>query len=376
MFNEDFKAPATLEEAEAGFANAVAAMGDLPQAAYRIVLPDDAHGGRGFDLVSIMFKNRMLYLHGPVTQEAVQSLSMQLHYLCSQAVLKQPNRVPRITLYVDSPGGLVSWGLTLFDYIRQAEEITREPVVTVIQTMGASMGSLLPQAATTGYRIMLPRAQMMIHALAYGTGSSKREAHTRQSGSSRRMMSELYEIYIEKMAEARSLFGEEADTPETRAEILAWLFHQMENEDTYLSTLDTLEAGLTDFVAHSETEQFEYYRALDWYHGLYKEGPNPEDRSQTTLLRAERDPQSGRVTPFELSDEEKARALDLVRKLQKANYEKTKTLEERRNPIVEALKALDDQREERGNGPKKVGSTPYDDAAKVYAKALKSKKTA
>lgn len=372
MTESTFPTPATLAEAEEGFRNAVGMMGDLPENAYRVAIPDDAHGGRGFDLPTIMFKNRMLYLHSDVSQAAVHSLSMQLHYLCSQAVLRQPNRVSRITVYIDSPGGLVSWGMTLFNYIRQAEEITREPVVTIIQTMGASMGSLLPQAATTGYRLMLPYSEMMIHALAYGS-NGKRENHTRGSGSTRVSMAKLYEVYIDKMAEARSLFGDKDDTPELRGEILHWLLEQMENEDTFMSPLQTMEAGLCDYVAHSETEQLAYYRALDWYHGLYKEGPDPEDKSRTTLIRAERDEQSGRVTPFELSDKEKAKALAEVKRLQRENYEKTKAFEERRIPIVAALKALDDIREERGRGPKDAGYDPHTAAVEAFVAALKAK---
>lgn len=367
-----FKAPANIAEAEAGFRDAVNAMG-MPEDAYRIAIPDDAHGGRGFDLPAIMFKNRMLYLHSDVSQPAIHALSMQLHYLCSQPVLKTPNRARRITIYIDSPGGLVAWGMTLYNYIRQAEAITREPVVTVIQTMGASMGSLLPQAATTGYRLMLPYSTMMIHALAYGN-QGKRESHTRGSGDTRHSMAQLYEVYIDKMAEARSLFGDEEDTPELRGEILGWLLDQMEDEDTFMTPLQCLDAGLTDFVAHTEEEQFAYYRALDWYHGLYKKAANPEAPGETMLVGAELDEGSGRVVAlFEHSDDEKAEALAEIKRLQKANYEKTKAFEERKLPIVAALKALDDRREERGRGPKGSDYDPHTEAVDVFIEALKSK---
>lgn len=351
----------TFAEAEKAYREAIGLMGELPESAYRIAIPDNAHGGRGFDLVSMMFKYRMIYLHGPVTQEAVQSLTMQLHYLCSEAVLKQPGRETRITFYVDSPGGLVDWGLTLFDYIRQAEVITREPVATIIQTMGASMGSLLPQAATTGYRLIMPRGEMMIHALSYGS-QGKREDHTRGTGATLKSMAELYEIYIDKMAEARVLFEGKEDTPELRAEILTWLLAQMENKDTFLSPSACLKAGLIDFVPHTEDEQFEYYAALDWYHGLCKKNAGG------TFDPAERDPESGRITPFELSADEKAEALAKVISLREANIEKTRAIEARRGPIEAALDALDAHRRAEGRGE---SANPYD-AYKAAAEVLKN----
>lgn len=362
MFTDNLPQPTTLEEAEKAFTDAVNA--------YHITIPDDSHGGRGFALPSIMFKHRILYLHGPVTQEAVQALCMQLHYLCSEPVLKQPNRSRRITLYVNSPGGLVGEGLTLFYYLRQAEEITREPVATVIQTMGASMGSFLPQAATPGYRLMMPYSQMMIHSLSYGV-QGKRDDHTRSVGQTRNMMAAMYEVYVDKMAEARVLFGGKEDTPELRGEILRWLFEQMEDDDVFMSPLQTLDADLTDFVVHSEAEQFEYYKALDWYHGLYKEGPNPEEPGKTTLIRAEADQQSGRVTPFELSDAEKARALAEIKRLRKINREKTVAFEGRRAPIEAALAALDTIRIQEGTGTRKGNGPAYDTAIEAFEAALK-----
>ena len=362
MFNDNLAAPTSIEEAAKGFEEVTNA--------YHITIPDNAHGGRGFALPAIMFKNRILYLHGPVTQEAVQALCMQLHYLCSEPVLKTAGRPRRITFYVNSPGGLVGEGLTLFNYLRQAEAITGEPVVTIIQTMGASMGSFLPQAATPGFRIMLPYSEMMIHSLSYGT-QGKREAHTRGTGSTRVMMAKLYEVYIDKMTEARVLFGGQDDTPELRGEVLRWLMAQMENEDVFMSPLQTLEAGLTDFVAHSEEEQFAYYRALYRYHGLLVEKPNPEVPGETMLDNVEKG-EDGRLIPVKLTEDEKTKALAEVNRLRAINLEKTREFEARRLPIVAALKALDNVREDEGRGVQGDRGKAYDAAAEAFIASLKN----
>ena len=139
--------------------------------------------------------------------------------------------------------------------------------------MGASMGSFLPQAATPGYRLMMPYSQMMIHSLSYGV-QGKREDHTRSVGQTRNMMAAMYEVYVDKMAEARVLFGGKEDTPELRGEILRWLFEQMEDDDVFMSPLQTLDADLTDFVVHSEAE-----------HSHSERSPHHTAQPQTIMVR-------------------------------------------------------------------------------------------
>ena len=273
-----------------------AAAASAPNGAYRIVVPDNAHGGRGFDLASIMFKNRFLYLEGPVSQEAVWELQKQIHYLCSSAVLWQKgkfgvpkkdeagrDRIRRITLYIDSPGGYVDWGLELFDFIREAENITQEPVVVIMKTQAASMGSLLMQSGTDFMRLAFPRSLMMIHGLAYGM-QGKLEQHMDQASGSVVRAAQLYQIYIDKMLQAHIgagrlvdngdgtltnvATGATATVEERKRELLGWLKTHMENRDTFLKVSECLKHGLIDFVVFDEEEQMQYYDHVYWYLGL------------------------------------------------------------------------------------------------------------
>lgn len=277
-----------------------------PNGAYRIVVPDNAHGGRGFDLASIMFKNRFLYLEGPVTQEAVWELQKQIHYLCSSAVLWQKGkfgvpktdevgreRIRRITIYIDSPGGYVDWGLELHDFIREAEDITQEPVVVIMKTQAASMGSLLMQSGTKFMRLAFPRSLMMIHGLSYGN-QGKIEQHMDGASGSVVRAAQLYQIYVEKMLEAHigagrlvdngdgtltnPVTGSKATVDERKRELLKWLKTHMENRDTFLKVSECLKHGLIDYVIFNEDEQMAYYDHVYWYLGLKE--PAREEATQ------------------------------------------------------------------------------------------------
>jgi ATP-dependent protease ClpP protease subunit len=309
----DFKKTMTYEDALEGFRSVTrpatlervshlideqkaAEASGAPNGAYRIVVPDNAHGGRGFDLASIMFKNRFLYLEGPVTQQAVWELQKQIHYLCSSAVLWQKGkfgvakrdeagreRIRRITLYIDSPGGYVDWGLELHDFIREAEDITQEPVVVIMKTQAASMGSLLMQSGTKFMRLAFPRSLMMIHGLSYGM-QGKLENHMNTASGSVVRAAQLYQIYVDKMLEAHigagrlvdngdgtltnTATGSTATVDERKREILGWLKTHMENRDTFLKVSECLKHGLIDFVIFNEDEQMQYYDHVYWYLGL------------------------------------------------------------------------------------------------------------
>ena len=363
----DAPEPNTVEEAQAGF-----------EAAYRVAVPDNAFGGRGLDLPSLMFKQRILYLHGPVTQEAMHSLCMQVHYLCAEQVLKS-KRSMGISVYIDSPGGLVDWGLTFFDYLRQAEEITGEPVTIIIQTQGASMGSLLPQAATTGFRLMMPRSQMMIHALSSGS-SGKLEEQAASLGESTARAIQLYEIYINKIVACRELFDGAEDTPELRAEIFGELLKLMENADTFLSPYEAMKLGLIDYVAHNETDQYYWYKMLQSYYGLVvREVSDKTGTSIESFIAIARNENNGLVPKRDMDDpahaKEKDYLLGELRRLRAENMEKTRQIEGARAPIEKALDHFHSLTKKGRRGPNADSQANYKAAAAAYLAALKAEKS-
>ena len=118
-----------------------------------MVVEQTNRGERAFDIYSRLLKERIIFLVGPVNDQVASLVCAQLLFLEAENPKKD------ISLYVNSPGGVVSSGLAMYDtmqYIRPA-------VSTVCIGMAASMGSLLLTAGAKGKRFSLPNARIMIH---------------------------------------------------------------------------------------------------------------------------------------------------------------------------------------------------------------------
>jgi ATP-dependent Clp protease protease subunit len=118
-----------------------------------MVVEQTNRGERAFDIYSRLLKERIIFLVGPVN-DAVSSL------VCAQLLfLEAENPKKDISLYVNSPGGVVSSGLAMYDTM----QYIRPDVSTVCIGMAASMGSLLLTAGSAGKRYSLPNSRIMIH---------------------------------------------------------------------------------------------------------------------------------------------------------------------------------------------------------------------
>jgi ATP-dependent Clp protease protease subunit len=118
-----------------------------------MVVEQTNRGERAFDIYSRLLKERIIFMVGPVNDQVASLVCAQLLFLEAENPKKD------ISLYVNSPGGVVSSGLAMYDtmqYIRPA-------VSTVCIGMAASMGSLLLTAGAKGKRFSLPNARIMIH---------------------------------------------------------------------------------------------------------------------------------------------------------------------------------------------------------------------
>jgi len=118
-----------------------------------MVVEQTNRGERAYDIFSRLLKERIIFLNGPI-DDGVASL------VCSQLLfLESENPTKDISMYINSPGGIVTSGLAIYDTM----EYIRPDVSTVCMGQAASMGSLLLTAGAAGKRFSLPNARIMTH---------------------------------------------------------------------------------------------------------------------------------------------------------------------------------------------------------------------
>src|ERR1700735_5431876 len=118
-----------------------------------MVVEQSARGERAYDIYSRLLKERIIFLTGQVFDEMSALVCAQLLFLESENPSKD------ISFYINSPGGVVTSGLAIYDTM----QYIRSPVSTVCIGQAASMGSLLLAAGAAGKRFALPNARIMVH---------------------------------------------------------------------------------------------------------------------------------------------------------------------------------------------------------------------
>jgi ATP-dependent Clp protease protease subunit len=118
-----------------------------------MVVEQTARGERAYDIYSRLLKERIIFLTGPVFDQVASLLCAQLLFLESE----NPNK--DIAFYINSPGGVVTAGLAIYDTM----QYIRSPVSTVCIGQAASMGSLLLASGAAGKRYALPNSRIMVH---------------------------------------------------------------------------------------------------------------------------------------------------------------------------------------------------------------------
>ncbi|PWB84046.1 MAG: ATP-dependent Clp protease proteolytic subunit [Methylocystaceae bacterium] len=117
------------------------------------VIENTSRGERGFDIYSRLLRERIIFLTGPVEDHMASVIIAQLLFLEAE----NPKR--EVFLYINSPGGVVTSGLAIYDTI----QYIRPKVATLCVGQAASMGSLLLAAGEAGHRFALPNARIMVH---------------------------------------------------------------------------------------------------------------------------------------------------------------------------------------------------------------------
>src|SRR6202008_4951827 len=149
-----------------------------------MVVEQTARGERAFDIFSRLLKQRIIFLTGAVFDQVSSLICAQLLYLESENPSKD------VSFYINSPGGVVSAGLAIYDTM----QYIRSPVSTVCIGQAASMGSLLLCAGEKGMRIALPNARVMVHQPSGGFQgkASDIERHAEDIIKTKRRLNELY----------------------------------------------------------------------------------------------------------------------------------------------------------------------------------------
>ena len=149
-----------------------------------MVVEQTSRGERAFDIFSRLLKERVIFVSGPVEDGMSALVCAQLLYLEAENPKKE------IQMYINSPGGVVSSGLAIYDTM----QYIRSPVATLCMGYAASMGSFLLAAGAPGRRISLPNARIMVHQPSggYSGKASDIERHAEDILKIKRRLNELY----------------------------------------------------------------------------------------------------------------------------------------------------------------------------------------
>jgi ATP-dependent Clp protease protease subunit len=184
-----------------------------------MVVEQTSRGERAYDIYSLLLKQRIIFLTGPVYDQVGSLICAQLLYLESDNPSKD------ISFYINSPGGVVSSGLAIYDTM----QYIRSPVSTVCIGMAASMGSLLLAAGAKGKRYALPNARIMVHQPSGGAQGQATDIEI-QAREILELRKRLNDIYVHHTQQPLEVI-------ERRLE-----------RDSYMSAQEALEFGLVDEV--------------------------------------------------------------------------------------------------------------------------------
>ena len=149
-----------------------------------MVVEQTSRGERAYDIYSRLLKERIIFVTGAVEDHAASLVTAQLLFL------EADNPTKDISLYINSPGGMVTSGLAIYDTM----QYVRPAVSTLCVGQAASMGSLLLAGGAEGQRFALPNARIMIHQPSGGTQGQATdiEIHAREILAMRARLNDIY----------------------------------------------------------------------------------------------------------------------------------------------------------------------------------------
>mgnify|MGYP006231383717 FL=1 len=158
-----------------------------------MVVEQTSKGERAYDIYSRLLKERIIFLVGPINDNVASLVTAQLLFLESEDPKKE------IYLYINSPGGLVTAGLGIYDTM----QYVKPDVSTLCIGQAASMGSFLLAAGTKGKRFSLPNSRIMVHQPSAGFQGQATdiEIHANEVLSLKKRLNEIYSNHTGKTAE-------------------------------------------------------------------------------------------------------------------------------------------------------------------------------
>ena len=177
-----------------------------------MVVEQSSRGERAYDIYSRLLKERIIFLVGQINDNVASLITAQLLFLESENPKKE------IYLYINSPGGLVTAGLGIYDTI----QYIKPDVSTLCIGQAASMGSFLLAAGTKGKRFSLPNSRIMVHQPSAGFQGQATdiEIHANEVLSLKKRLNEIYSKHTGKSVEdiKKALERDNFMPPETAKE--------------------------------------------------------------------------------------------------------------------------------------------------------------
>lgn len=186
-----------------------------------MVVESTSKGERAFDIYSRLLKERIVMLNGPVEDHMASLVVAQLLFLESE------NPEKDINLFINSPGGVVTAGMSIYDTM----QFIKPDVCTYVMGQACSMGSLLAQAGAAGKRYMLPNARHMIH---------------QPSGGARGQATDM-QIQVEEIVKMKKVLTEIYVKHNSKGKTFEELRDDMER-DKFMSAFEAFEYGLIDKI--------------------------------------------------------------------------------------------------------------------------------
>lgn len=186
-----------------------------------VVVESTSKGERAYDIYSRLLKERIIMLNGPVEDHMANLIVAQLLFLESE------NPEKDISLFINSPGGVVTAGMSIYDTM----QFIKPNIATYVMGQACSMGSLLATAGAPGKRYMLPNARHMIH---------------QPSGGARGMASDM-QIQVEEILKMKrtltAIYVKHNSKGKTFEE-----FERDMDRDKFMSAQEALDYGLIDKI--------------------------------------------------------------------------------------------------------------------------------
>jgi ATP-dependent Clp protease protease subunit len=189
------------------------------------VIENTSRGERGFDIYSRLLRERIIFLTGPVEDHMASVIIAQLLFLEAENPKKE------ISMYINSPGGVVTAGLAIYDTM----QFIKPKVSTLCVGQAASMGSLLLAAGADGMRYCLPNARVMVHQPSGGFQGQASDI-LRHAEDIMKVKKRLNEIYVRHT-------GRDYDTIEATLD-----------RDHFMSGEEAKEFGIVDQVLEKRPE--------------------------------------------------------------------------------------------------------------------------